>query len=41
MQHICYNKDNGQKVEDEKCALLKVPRKDEVSCRRDSCTTAM
>ncbi|XP_055877407.1 A disintegrin and metalloproteinase with thrombospondin motifs 2-like isoform X2 [Biomphalaria glabrata] len=41
MQHICYNKDNGQKVEDEKCALLKVPRKDEVSCRRDSCTTAI
>ncbi|KAH9498409.1 hypothetical protein Btru_008195 [Bulinus truncatus] len=34
MLHICYDKDNGQRVDDDKCLLLKAPRRDEVPCQR-------
>ncbi|KAH9498407.1 hypothetical protein Btru_008190 [Bulinus truncatus] len=34
MLHICYDKDNGQRVDDDKCLLFKAPRRDEVPCQR-------
>ncbi|KAH9498406.1 A disintegrin and metalloproteinase with thrombospondin motifs 3 [Bulinus truncatus] len=38
MLHICYDKDNGQRVDDDKCLHLKAPRRDEVPCQRDQCS---
>ncbi|CAL1526316.1 unnamed protein product [Lymnaea stagnalis] len=35
--HGCYDKETEEKVDNEKCAFIKAPRKDEVQCRREAC----